>query len=132
MADNEQRQWEAREALEARARAQAEQCGNGCVRPTGHRGPCRLAGEPHMHPDAECGKSYDLGYAHGKLGMVSYTGEHPPTVPVETLRDRFAMAALTGLCADPSSGHDDRSTVEQTATWCYDIADAMLAARGKR
>lgn len=90
-----------------------------------HRGPRRLAGE---HPDAECGKSYDLGYAHGKLGMVSYTGEHPPTVPVETLRDRFAMAALTGLCADPNSGHDE----EKAATWCYDIADAMLAARGKR
>ena len=77
MADNEQRQWEAREALEARARAA------------------------------------------NRASAV-------------TLRDRFAMAALTGLCADPNSGHDDRSTVEQMATWCYDIADAMLASRGKR
>ena len=73
MADNEQRQWEAREALEARARAA------------------------------------------NRASAV-------------TLRDRFAMAALTGLCADPNSGHD----VEQMATWCYDIADAMLASRGKR
>ena len=72
MADNEQRQGEAREALEARARAA------------------------------------------NRASAV-------------TLRDRFAMAALTGLCADPNSGH-----VEQMATWCYDIADAMLAARGKR
>ena len=73
MADNEQRQGEAREALEARARAA------------------------------------------NRASAV-------------TLRDRFAMAALTGLCADPNSGHDE----EQTATWCYDIADAMLASRGKR
>ena len=72
MADNEQRQGEAREALEARARAA------------------------------------------NRASAV-------------TLRDRFAMAALTGLCADPNSSNE-----EQMATWCYDIADAMLASRGKR
>lgn len=40
-----------------------------------------------------------------------------------TLRDRFAMAALTGLLADPS---EDGKGV---ATRAYGFADAMLEAR---
>ncbi len=42
-----------------------------------------------------------------------------------TLRDEFAMAALTGLCADP------QLDIEQGAMGdlCYQIADKMLQAR---
>ena len=43
------------------------------------------------------------------------------------LRDRFAMAALTGLLANPS--HDMLSP-EEWASDAYNIADAMLKARG--
>ena len=43
------------------------------------------------------------------------------------LRDAFAMAALTGLLANPS--HDMLSP-EEWATDAYNIADAMLKARG--
>lgn len=47
---------------------------------------------------------------------------------VETLRDRFAMAALTGLLAGriPAAMHGSKDFAEQA----YTIADAMLAARG--
>lgn len=45
--------------------------------------------------------------------------------PVATLRDQFAMAALTGLlsCEETSGGPDE------FAEWSYEYADAMLAAR---
>lgn len=46
---------------------------------------------------------------------------------VETLRDRFAMAALTGVWANRS--FNDMSP-EATARSCYTMADQMLAARG--
>jgi hypothetical protein len=42
-----------------------------------------------------------------------------------TLRDQFAMAALSGLLAcDETAG--DKNTL---ATWSYDMADEMLKAR---
>lgn len=44
--------------------------------------------------------------------------------PVETLRDRFAMAALTGLVAH-------RDLADGLDVICYGIADAMLAERAK-
>ena len=47
-------------------------------------------------------------------------GEEP-----ETLRDRFAMAALTGLLAcGYGTAHRDATVV----AWAYRVADAMLAA----
>ena len=46
---------------------------------------------------------------------------HPPEQP--TLRDRFAMAALTGLLANPGE------TGKDAAKRAYGFADAMLAAR---
>lgn len=49
--------------------------------------------------------------------------------PVETLRDRFAMAALTGLLADPGPTQWNLGTC---AACAYELADLMLAARGKR
>lgn len=52
----------------------------------------------------------------------------PPTpqTPVATLRDQFAMAALTGLLANPDAAkYKDRAEV------AYNYADAMMEARGE-
>ena len=49
-----------------------------------------------------------------------------PATFVETLRDRFAMAALTGIL---SNSHDDGLSTELVASACYDYADAMMEAR---
>jgi hypothetical protein len=43
-----------------------------------------------------------------------------------TLRDWFAGQALVGYCT-----HGCISSMRQTAGWCYEFADAMLAAREK-
>ena len=43
------------------------------------------------------------------------------------LRDRFAMAALTGLVSDPECG---RFTAAVVADSAYEYADAMMKARG--
>ena len=53
----------------------------------------------------------------------------------ETLRDRFAMAALTGLLSDddmmsPETGGLHNAAIH--ATMAYSAADAMLAERAKR
>jgi plasmid stability protein len=48
----------------------------------------------------------------------------------ETLRDRFAIAALTGLCGNDDALH--RYIPEKIAEWAYQYADAMLAQREKR
>ena len=42
-----------------------------------------------------------------------------------TLRDQFAMAALTGLLSDPGTKYN----ADRLAKNAYDIADAMLAER---
>jgi hypothetical protein len=48
----------------------------------------------------------------------------------ETLRDRFAMAALTGLLAGPEDGGGTLPHYQQHyARTAYGYADAMLAAR---
>lgn len=46
-----------------------------------------------------------------------------------TLRDYFAGQALAGACADPSA--TESMTYERIAEWCYNQADAMLAARAQ-
>lgn len=43
------------------------------------------------------------------------------------LRDRFAMAALTGLLAFPAGGLDPN---RRLANLAYEYADAMMKARG--
>lgn len=43
-----------------------------------------------------------------------------------TLRDQFAMAALTGLCANPSFPHDNRHDVSEL---CYFLAGGMMLER---
>ena len=48
--------------------------------------------------------------------------------PMATLRDQFAMAALSGMLADPAmqvGGDNDRKTAQLS----YGIADAMMEAR---
>ncbi|WP_332774399.1 hypothetical protein [Pseudomonas sp. ESBL1] len=45
-----------------------------------------------------------------------------------TLRDYFAAKALQGLCADPNTSGAKR---EHLVAECYELADAMLAARVK-
>ncbi|NIF28375.1 hypothetical protein F3J44_18565 [Pantoea sp. Tr-811] len=45
-----------------------------------------------------------------------------------TLRDYFAAKALQGLCADPNTADAIR---ENLVAECYELADAMLAARVK-
>lgn len=44
-----------------------------------------------------------------------------------TLRDQFAMAALTGMCAAPVDCYS--GTKAEIARWAYEQADAMLKAR---
>ena len=76
-----------------------------------------------------------MGYGQGKYCCLSTPEESPfdlqpgkiqftPMPEMATLRDQFAMAALTGLLADPQvQAHDS------TATLTYKIADWMLEAR---
>lgn len=65
---------------------------------------------------ARCGAEfYHLDLQPGKITVME---------PMVTLRDQFAMAALTGLLSDPtSSGHDG------CAKAAYLYADAMMKAR---
>ncbi len=56
-----------------------------------------------------------------------------PSPPDLTLRDQFAMAALTGLLAnhlawDTVMSHQPMHATAQTA---YELADAMLSERGQ-
>ena len=48
-------------------------------------------------------------------------------VEVISMRDQFAMAALTGMIADPN-GPDYRSVPKKA----YEMADAMLEARKEK
>ena len=49
----------------------------------------------------------------------------------ETLRDKFAMAALSGICSHPSGPQraSHESIRGANARWAFEVADAMLAAR---
>ena len=52
----------------------------------------------------------------------------PPGPPYLTLRDQFAMAALTGVLANPEN---DSFEHEAFAIEAYRYADAMMKARGQ-
>jgi hypothetical protein len=52
--------------------------------------------------------------------------ESPPSKP-RTLRDEFAMAALTGICASPLSNAGVGT--EKIAQAAYEVADEMLIER---
>lgn len=65
--------------------------------------------------------------------IIDTTGyQRPVTVPISmsetlTLRDQFAMAALTGLLADPECG-----AWAKVAEYAYTMADLMLEARKEK
>lgn len=61
----------------------------------------------------------------GNWTRIEEDGEAPQTEQ-KTLRDEFAMAALTGVLASES-----RDSRENFAAACYKMADAMLEARKK-
>jgi hypothetical protein len=71
------------------------------------------------------------GYVHPTPMVVTPTGELMPTTCYGsfggmTLRDWFAGMALQGKATRLSNPHEHRDIL---AADCYDIADAMLAAR---
>ena len=53
---------------------------------------------------------------------------HPSSVPGMSLRDWFAGRALAGFMANTRR---PMTIAADDATWCYTIADAMLAERAK-
>ncbi|MDW9726342.1 Arc family DNA-binding protein [Sinorhizobium meliloti] len=74
--------------------------------------------------------------ANAKANNRSMTGEIIARLSganEETLRDKFAGQALVGLMSypgDETSGNwHNNSSSEGVATRCYELADAMLAAR---
>ena len=46
-----------------------------------------------------------------------------------TLRDQFAMAALTGILMNSFMGQQAAESPAKASTWAYEYADAMLEAR---
>ena len=54
-----------------------------------------------------------------------------PLAVRETLRDRFAMAALAGILANPKLP-DHIENIKNAACDCYRWADAMMTARGMK
>jgi hypothetical protein len=52
-------------------------------------------------------------------------------IPQMTLRDWFAGQALAGMTASPKGKFPEQLSDEQAAKDAYELADAMLAARGK-
>jgi len=69
-------------------------------------------------------------YRHNIMNEVGY--HRPVTIPISmtetlTLRDQFAMAALTGMLSDP---HGD--SYQKLPTKAYVLADAMLEARKEK
>ena len=52
----------------------------------------------------------------------------PPATETPTLRDQFAIAALTGILADHTRDDDHKGH----AANAYEYADAMLAARKRK
>ena len=76
-------------------------------------------------------QKYDAGYWYEKFFELQQRIMNPPLcVDRETLRDKFAMAALTGiLSAEPDNEIYDLNVVTLRA---YQVADKMLEARGKK
>jgi hypothetical protein len=75
-------------------------------------------------------------YRHNIMNEVGY--HRPVTIPISmsetlTLRDQFAMAALTGILANDNLLPADNEFVPYRASGCaYEIADAMLEARKEK
>lgn len=59
-------------------------------------------------------------------------GQCPPELETElTVRDQFAMAALTGMIANPGTQGAGVEMINSLAKACYIVADAMMEARKK-
>jgi hypothetical protein len=62
-----------------------------------------------------------------------HTGLHPHRHDGLSLRDYFAAAELQGICANPGT-HCTKDEVariaERMSSVCFDIANAMIKARG--
>lgn len=72
-----------------------------------------------------CKPQFDFTYAAMMFGRLGFKVSNRTTH--KTLRDEFAMAALTGICA--ATRHDDAPSIEQISGWSYQQADAMLEQR---
>ncbi|MBF8746864.1 hypothetical protein [Pseudomonas monteilii] len=73
------------------------------------------------------GPAFPVSYDHQTF-EPSHVDEAKRLMSGMTLRDYFAARALQGLCADPNTAD---STRENLVAECYELADAMLAARVK-
>ena len=49
-----------------------------------------------------------------------------------SLRDWFAGQALIGIMRGKTGMYENRFNPNDDAKWCYELADAMLAARAKQ
>lgn len=100
-------------------------------------GPMRLRKDQSWyscyHQWNEDGGIFSSGSDHG-LDLISevYASDTPPAeapaLETKTLRDEFAMAALSGMLADPDTGDVLALVIGKTA---YEYADAMMEARKK-
>lgn len=68
------------------------------------------------------------------IGHRDRTTEASPMekVTIKTLRDQFAMAALTTINITEFYGYDKLTVANNAAEAAYRIADAMLEERSKR
>lgn len=57
---------------------------------------------------------------------------YEPTPTIKELRDRFAIAALTGLVADSEVNFGTQEKLDKGARLCYELADSMLKAREEK
>lgn len=90
-------------------------------------------------PSELIGKSQLLS----SIGLYAVPKQEEAQEPRKTLRDEFAMAALTGELASSSTAESAEATAKAAvkaglepaqylAKLCYEIADAMLAARNNQ
>ena len=90
----------------------------------------------------EAMEGIDGGLTHLCQAVNAFYEDTPAVEDQPTLRDRFAMAALTGLVASGLEEHWDQTKQQHSgwqadvdrrwASYCYQMADAMLEARQAR
>lgn len=90
------------------------------------------SGPPGVGPSKDTSHRWLLGvpgypYGYHVLGdNPSYLRNRKEVAEAPTLRDQFAMAALTGFCAPHDEDWEDYETM---AIHAYRVADAMMEAR---
>ncbi|WP_444756811.1 hypothetical protein [Pseudomonas sp. A014] len=73
------------------------------------------------------GPAFPVSYDHDTF-QPTHVDEAKRLMSGMDLRDYFAAKALQGLCADPNTSGAKR---EHLVAECYELADAMIAARVK-